>query len=56
MSSQVPEVEVDESAVRFSDGLVISLSDIKEVKAPKVVLGAPNHPLTIAIASYLEQG
>ena len=56
MGSRLPEIHIDESVVRFSDGPAINLADIKEVRAPNVVVGIPNHPITTTIASYVGQG
>jgi hypothetical protein len=56
MSSQIPDVQLDELALRLSDGTTINLSEIKEISSPEVFLGPPSHPIIMKITSLLEQG
>ena len=56
MSSQIPDVQLDELALRLSDGTTINLSDIREVSSPEVFSGSPTHPIIMKITSLLEKG
>jgi hypothetical protein len=49
-------IEINESSLRFDDGLVINLVDIKDVRSAGTVIGHPNHPLMVSIASELGKG
>lgn len=49
-------IEIDESSLRFSDGFVINLLDIKDVRSAGTIIGAPSHPLMVSMASEIGKG
>jgi hypothetical protein len=55
-NTQAGTMRLSETSLEYADGIVIPLADIKEVSAPEVFIGHPNHPLTRAIQSELSAG